>query len=630
MQKPASFHKQMVEDWYKPDPFIAHAVFRGGAKSTIGEESVAIIAALGVVKNVILVGANEDRAKERLQAIVHEYETNELLRAVFGALEGQVWGATKIILRNSTAIQALGWNQSIRGIKHFEWRPDFCWIDDPEDDENVKDDESRAKLVKRLLSTIIPAIDAPGARIRVTGSILDAQSLIPKLHDLPRWKVRVHPVRTVNAEGDIISAWSERKSLTDIAALEEDYKKLGQHDVFQKEYMCDASAPQELAFRREYFRSVHITRRYEPTYAIYDPARTTNQKTSAHTGKIVYSWYKNRLLVWESGGYFWAPDTIIDDMFITNAKYKPIFIGVEQDGLHEFLFQPIRQQQVRTGTILPVVPLKAPKGKISFIRALQPFFKAGEIVFVPDEQTHETLISQLLAFPTGRIDIPNAFAYALTPALRTGVPVFENFDQEIHIDPSITPSAGFPCTLAANTADGMTSAVLVQHVRGRLTVLADWISEGDAGACLTDFVHYARALVPGIRLNVTMPPETLNRTDTSGVRAAAMRLNIPVSTGGSVLSGQEELRRLMRLLAHGLSGVAVHPDATWTVRALGAGYAWDIKPGHPARSPRPGAYKVLAEGLLSAVACTSVQEAVDNEDFYAYTKTGQKYLSSRR
>jgi hypothetical protein len=36
-----------------------------------------------------------------------------------------------------------------------------------------------------------------------------------------------------------------------------------------------------------------------PVYVMYDPARTTDKKTSAQTGKAVWSWISGRLVVWE-------------------------------------------------------------------------------------------------------------------------------------------------------------------------------------------------------------------------------------------------------------------------------------------------------------------------------------------
>jgi hypothetical protein len=68
----------------------------------------------------------------------------------------------------------------------------------------------------------------------------------------------------------------------------------------------------------------------------------------------------------------WAPDQIIDHIFKIAADYHPVIIGIERDGLEEFILQPLRHEQMRRGAIVPIAGYRAPRGKLSFIAALQP------------------------------------------------------------------------------------------------------------------------------------------------------------------------------------------------------------------------------------------------------------------
>jgi hypothetical protein len=63
--------------------------------------------------------------------------------------------------------------------------------------------------------------------------------------------------------------------------------------------------------------------------------------------------------------------SIIDHIFKIAADYHPVVIGVERDGLEEFIMQPLRHEQLRRGVLIPVTGYRAPKGKLSFIAALQ-------------------------------------------------------------------------------------------------------------------------------------------------------------------------------------------------------------------------------------------------------------------
>src|SRR5215472_13083531 len=82
------FHKEMINDWHGLHPRVLDMVFRGSAKSTIAEEAVILLACFREFKNGLFVGANKDRAQERLHAVRNEFEFNELIRKLFGDMVG--------------------------------------------------------------------------------------------------------------------------------------------------------------------------------------------------------------------------------------------------------------------------------------------------------------------------------------------------------------------------------------------------------------------------------------------------------------------------------------------------------------------------------------------------------------
>jgi predicted phage terminase large subunit-like protein len=648
-QASAPFHKELLLDWYSPEPNVVQTVFRGGGKSTLGEEGLTILACTRAVKNAVIIGSSELRANERLAAIKYELEYNDYLRDTFGDLTGDTWQTSKIVLANQVCIQALGWNQSLRGIKHLAWRPDFGWIDDVEDEEHVKDESARAKLIKRLLSVVIPAIDAPGRKLRTTGTILDRESLVCKLAKLDNWTSRIYPVKYRNPsyfpllanypslsnplyhQPEWIASWPERKPVHEIDALETQMRALGQHDVFMREYMCVATSEENKSFKPEYIKCQPIPRTYQATYAVYDPARTTNEATSAHTGKVVFSYQNARILVWESSGNFWKPDEIVHDIFQTNNQYNPILIGVEKDGLEEFLMQPLRHEQMKRGQVVPLRPLKAPKGKLSFIQGLQPYFKAGEIIFVPDQETHPQLIEQLLNYPTGRIDIPNALAYM--QILTQGVPILDQFDPTTHVDPSLDIINPHPIFLAVHSEYQFTSAILFQMVRARYHIIADALMEGDPIQTLPDIIRQM-SLTAMRPFKVIVPPDHFSQYDTLGMRRAAAAIPCTLHRGADGAKGLAELRTSFTTLVHGKPALSISPAAVWTLRAFSGGYRRVPSPASIALSatPAPGPYATLVHGLVSALGLArgQVEEGLDDGRRIAYTASGAPYLSSRR
>lgn len=650
------FHEQMINDYYSPHPRILHLVFRGGAKSTIAEEALVLMAEAKLVRNVVVTGVSESRAKERLQAIKFEIENNEILLDIFGDQVGDTWSETKIVLKNGACIQAIGRDQSMRGTKHLDARPEFLLMDDIEDKVSCASPEARDKLMGHYAGVMVPSLTPPGThRIRMPATPLDFDAMAVKFSKSPAWLTRKFPVKYRDkATGLWVAAWPERFPLHEIDKIEAEFKAAGRATDFAREYMLEVMAEEDMQFKEEYIKIVPMRRSFHATYAVYDPARTTNEATSARTGKVVFSWINNRLIFWETGGYFWKPDELIDDIFRTDELYNPVAIGVEQDGLHEFIMQPLRAQQIERGRPVPIRALKAPKGKHGFIRSLQPFFAAGEVILAQDilshmsyeeaVAAHSIMKEELLTFPTGRMDTINAAAYATI--MRPGLPIFDNFNSD-HIFPT-THRPHQPAYLAVNCTNVNTVLVVCQLYNGQLHVLNDWIVDGDAGTVLKDLVTQASLLMPAVQSHKQLledvhrrrslaiaskafaPPNHFSRYDTIGLIAAAAQIPLSLYEGGTVERGREELRRMLSITSHGAPAVRVSPSATWTLRALSGGYCREIgKDGRANEQPADNVYATLMNGLCSMLANSVHSSDVDNERNYDQTASGQRFLTSR-
>ena len=626
-QESPPFHRTMIVDWHSPARFVLDMVFRGGAKSTVAEEAVVTMACFRKFRNCVILGASEDKAKERLKSIKHELENNEFIHQVFGDMVGETWAETKIITSNGIMIQAYGRGQALRGSKYLDQRPDLLLADDIEDEESVSSPENRQKMLKWWFSVVIPAMD-PKHRVRMTATPLDEEALAVTLAREPGVVTHHYPILRANEDtGEEESTWPERFPTQDILAMRERYISAGAATEFEREYMVRPIADSDKQFLKEHFRSEAVPRKpWQATYAFYDPARTVN-KNSSHTGKAVWSWVGNRLVVWRSGGYFWKPDEIINDIFTTDEQFSPIAIGVERDGLEEFILQPLRHQQVLRQHPVPIRPDKAPKGKDDFIKGLQPFFRAHEVTFsTAFGDDHAELQKQLLSFPTGRKDVPNALAYALK--MRPGAPIHDAFNDDHVGAPAMAPRE--PLWLAVNSNGSCCSAVLCQWASGQLSVFADWLREGEPGIVLSEIVASA-GLEAGRPARSVAPPTHFTDRDTIGMRAAARRIPMELRVGGEVMEGRETLRKLFASTAHGRASVVVDPNASWTLRALAGGFCRGVsKSGVITTEAEEGPYRVLMEGLESLVANMTAAMGLDAnaQVNYAYTEDGRRYISA--
>jgi len=631
--KTPNFHYDIIDALHSSRPRVVVEGFRDSAKTTIAEECFIIRSLFTKFYNGIIVGASYPRACEKIAAIKWELENNETIDWLFGNVRGPTWGESHLILKNGVSMRAFGIGQSLRGSKHREKRPEFGLFDDIEDEESVRTKEARDAMMKWLYGAAIPVFDKK-ALIRAIGNRLDPDAVIVRISSDISWHhVRIPIMHQTEEEGegqfhDYLppgkwkATWHDKFPISWIGERRNEYLRLGLMDQFNCEYMCEADDPDSKTFRPEWIKYEPIVRTWHRVDAAYDPARHVSKK-AATTGKAVFSWIGNRLVVWKGSAHLWMPDEIVKDVFNTAQEYDTTTVGIEETGLKEFIMQPLRAEMLKRRTMINFESLKPPKGKLTFIQSLQPFFKAGEIVFV---NVSEEAKAQLLSFPTGRIDFPNALAYALR--MRPGQPVFDGFSSEFIMHGPVRNDRA-PVWMVINSEPRWTTAVMIQVVAGTLYVICDWAREGPPGDCLHGLLQDA-SLEVGRSMRYVAPPRHFREYDTLGLKAAASKIPIDIRTGGPETMGREELRALMRQLNHGRPSVLVAPEARYTLQAFAGAYCQEVERyGVLSREPKQGVHRTLMEGLESFCALMRVgTEEDDTNKNYAFTADGRKYQSA--
>lgn len=621
-----AFHYPIINAWHSSDKEVLIKAFRGGAKSTIGEDATTLRAAYGLFRNGLIIGSSSDRAVERLRAIKFELENNAYVNELFGGLLGDTWNEDKIVLANGVCIQAIGRGQSLRGVKHLDARPDYVLGDDMEDDESTASPEAIMKFKVWFMSVVYPALD-PKFTMRILGTPLSPGCFVDILTGMTGWKVQKHPAEYIDKVTGLRTAtWESRYPLSELDKIIQRLAEAGTPHVYAQEYLMEAEDATKKTFKEPHFKVVPTVRSWHPAIAVFDPARTANARTSATTGHVVGSWIGRKLILWEADGRFLMPNEIIDEIFRVEDQYHPAMIGVEEDGLHEFLKQPLRTEQLKRGIILPVQPLLAPKGqsKFSFISALQPYFEAGEVEFA---QPLPVLRNQLLSYPTGRIDAPNALAYFLK--MRPGRPIYDNFTST-HVAEELPRNSRAPYWLAINATAQYTTGVLCQYDNDVLKILCDWVREGDPGSSLSGLVRQA-SLEAGATVRVVAPEKHWRDVDQIGLVPASARVPVRLVHGGAEAEGREELRRLMRITVRDWPAVRVGMAAHWTLNGMAMAYARKVeRNGVVSPHAEEGVYKVLCEGLeaFAALLQAASNHDMDGGAHYAHTSSGVRFMTA--
>ncbi len=618
--KSPEYHSDILRLFYSPEQYCLAEAFRGGAKSTLAEEYTILSVLFKDFRFALIIGNSYERACERLAAIKHELESNELLIELFGNQVGPTWSADVIVLSNGARIQAFGARQSLRGAKHMNDRPDLAVVDDLEDEDMINTELARHKSRRWFDGSLLPAL-TPTGKVRMVGTPLHPKSLLEEKRHSANWKSLLVPIFYLK-DGKEVASWPDRFSMKYINEVKQNYINAGAITEFEQEYMCRAEDKASKPFQETMFKREAAPAGYYATEIMVDPARTVNTKTSARTGYAVWSWIGNRLLVREAYGAFHKPDEIINEIFNLYEKYNPVTVGVEADGLEEFIMQPLRQEQVKRGISIPLSPQRAPKDKNSFITGLQPFYIAGDVVHIGHCQDLE---NELKAFPTGRCDVPNALAYALK--MRVGKPVYEDFGTQ-HISDRLDINKRAIRYLAVSATPSMTAAALLQFRDGNIYVTNDWVRNEPAQEALPIILQEATLLAG--EFTVVSPTEQFDKYTNNGIPSVLRQRNHKTVRGHLAQQSIGSLSKLLKTTNKGCPAFNVSMAARWVVNAMSRGYARKLLPtGSYSDFPEKSQYSLIMEAIESfASYIQSGMVQGDNELTRSTTTGGRPYYSA--
>ena len=240
--KTPKFHYE-VYDWLLEDNNGAMAAPRGFAKSTIvGLFYLSWVIVNKKKKYIVYMSQNYTKTTQFVEPIRNEFESNEKIKEIYGDLTPKnVMDETKgknredLIDINGVRIQAVSFNNNIRGFKFRNQRPDLIIGDDIDDDERVVNPELRYKDNMKLTKQVLPSLsNEVGAHFKMIGTILHWDSLLSKR--LKKSKGKIYKACTLDEHGKIMPEsllWSEFWSVERLQLAREDMGSV----AFSSEYL---------------------------------------------------------------------------------------------------------------------------------------------------------------------------------------------------------------------------------------------------------------------------------------------------------------------------------------------------------------------------------------------------------
>lgn len=434
----------------KADGREVHQAPRGEAKSTYETQLGSLWCIVTGRKHMIGIIMNtEEQAAEMLESIKAELDTNPRLMMDFpGACgRGRVWQATTAITANNIKIRIGGTGKKIRGMKHGPHRPDLIFLDDLENDENVKDKGQRDKVQKYVLSAVL-GLAGPGGGMDVfwVGTSLHYDAAINRVSRAPGWRRKVfrsilkwpdrmdlwdqwesiyttpawldsQSLRLVSnaPDEDVAKEVAERKALEFYLANKETmdagavcswpevrplYRlmcmRATDHDAFSQEQQNEAGNDENAPFKNIQF---WVNRLADWLFfGAIDPSMGKKSKVRDPSAILVGGLDRKKMVldVVEADICRRVPDLIIARAIDLQAEYGCIAWSIETVAFQEFMYTELIKRAAQQGIAFPGQAGPTGRDKELAILSLQPHVANGLIRL---HRSQSTLIEQLKFWP---------------------------------------------------------------------------------------------------------------------------------------------------------------------------------------------------------------------------------------
>ena len=415
----------LIDDEGSGNLFIV--AFRGSGKSTIITTSYPIWAILGKQqkKFVLILCQTQNQAKQHMRNLRQELENNSTLKNDLGPFkeEADEWGSYSLVFSNSNArITAASSEQSIRGLRHNQHRPDLIIGDDVEDIASTKTREGRDKTYQWFTGEVIPTGDR-NTRIVVIGNLLHEDSLLMRLKDNTEKNLidgifKEYPLVTKDEE----ILWPGKYA--NMEEIESEKRRAGNEYAWQREYLLNIVPADDQAIYREwiqYYDEIPPPMRFKSGYSSHREVRIGVDPAISKSDAADYTAMVPGLLYEIEDGYriyilpkiinkrMNFPETVdmcrlLETEYYAERGHHPTFV-VEDVGYQKALPQQLKEEGIHyVKTIRPGTTEKRTRVVLTASA-----IKNGRVLF-PREGA-EQMIQQLVHFGVEKHDdLADAFA----------------------------------------------------------------------------------------------------------------------------------------------------------------------------------------------------------------------------
>jgi len=331
-----------------------------------------------------------------------------------------------VLSKYNARISVASTDKNIRGIRHKQFRPDLIILDDIEDLNSVKTQDSRDKLYYWFKGEIIPLGDI-GTRIVVVGNLLHKDSLLMRLkHDITEDVIEggYYEYPLVDSIGKIL--WLGK--YPNVADIERERRRINDPVTWAREYKLQiiSSVDQVVQPGWIHYYSVipaEVLRDYHQTLVSVDLAISQSDKAdyTAMEPAIVSgngATLKIYILPSMINKRMTFPATVehIEALYLQLQDNYSVQFLVEANGQQEALPQQLSINGV------PSVSVKVSTDKRSRLALTADFIRSGKVLF-PIEGSKQ-LVIQVTDFDFEKHDdLADAFSLLINYIITSYIPI---------------------------------------------------------------------------------------------------------------------------------------------------------------------------------------------------------------
>jgi len=422
----APFQKEMfdlTED--ESTKLLGFMAFRGSSKTSSMTLSYPIWAVLGKPqkKFILILSQTQPQARQHLQNLKTELEHNELLKQDLGPFEepDDEWRSFSLVIPKYNArITAASIEQSVRGIRHREHRPDLIICDDIEDLNSVKTKEGRDKTYQWLTSDIIPAGDI-NTKIVIVGNLLHEDSALMRIKE----KIENKEMDGIWKDYPLVDNKDKINwpgQFPDQESILKFKKSIGNESAWQREYLLNIISDTERVIFPEWISYYdELPKDNELSYAMTAIDLAISQKESAsYTAMISGKIYERdgKLFIYilpnPVNERLTSPQTLERAKLVSNnlgSGYKTKLV-IEQVGYQTSLIEQLKDDNFHAEGF----ELKG-QDKRARLALTGPMVQSNQVLF--PRKGAEKIIQQIVGFGSEKHnDLADAFAMLVLHAIR--------------------------------------------------------------------------------------------------------------------------------------------------------------------------------------------------------------------